>query len=404
MNFNYLTKENIIAYLHHIGYGNNDEVCQIISFNEDIVGAESYVNNVFRVTFKHQKISYIVKQFLNYARDVLGEHVVYSSKRMFVEVNALQFMRELIPQALPKIYYVDDQYHVIVMEDLSDLKNIRYELSQCKQFDTVGVDVGTYLATWYFYTCDYFISAALKKELATVLDATEQKKMLHKLLFGEYSIFSSSSKRTFECAAQQLWRELVIDDTLQKVVKQCGMHFLNDEHCICHNDFHLGNVLVDNNRTCIIDAECGGYSNHAVDLGRIVGDLLLNYISWFGRSDVLIEERKVMQQHILKMIRHIYEAYNTALQLLMRQYQIVFDCQTVVKQIFDDSFSYAVITMLGRLPSDNARPCDIMQIITRETLAKVQMIGIVITHDVLQRKKVIDVDEFLNCVRKFAEI
>lgn len=45
-----------------------------------------------------------------------------------------------------------------------------------------------------------------------------------------------------------------------------------------------------------------------------------------------------------------------------------------------------------------------MKISNRDELEKVQIIGMLITDDILNRKTVMSIDGFLNCIIKFAKI
>lgn len=407
MDFSYLTKQNIISYLAQRNYCSVNEQANITLFNEDVIGSEGYVNNVFRVVFKSKKQSFIIKQFLNYARDVsdvIGEKREFDPKRMYVEINAMQFMKKLIPDSLPEIYDVDHQYYIIIMEDLSGLKNIRYELAQGKRFLKFGCTIGIYLATWYFYTSKHFISMQTQKELLQTLNSLEQKQLLHALMFGKESPFSNTSNRPFEQKAKILHQIMQEDAQIQSVVEKYGLKFLNDTDCLAHGDFHLGNVLVNEDRVCIIDTEEGGYSNAAVDLGRILGSLILNYLSWVGRLDVQVCSRMDMQQYISNMIKDMYHSYEKTLELLSEHYDVKKHYQNSLQATINNSFKYAAIAFIGRLPSDSARPVDILSIPNKILLEKIQCVGLSLGMLLLKNDNVLTVDEFVKLLESLAKI
>ena len=128
-----LTKENICSYIHDyvpsLTFEAPVEIHQIGDgdLGQDIEG-DGYCNYVFSVSDKRHSV--IVKQ----SSPVLRRRGrVLTPKRNRFEYEIMQLRSAIVPQYVPKVYHVDFENNVFIMEDVSHLKLVRFEFNKDHQ-------------------------------------------------------------------------------------------------------------------------------------------------------------------------------------------------------------------------------------------------------------------------------
>lgn len=83
--------------------------------------------------------------------------------RSRIEAEILKLEGEYAPEFVPEIYRYDDIMCVIVMEDISEYKNLRKELIDGKIFEKFADEISSFLADTLLPTTDLVLDRAEKK-------------------------------------------------------------------------------------------------------------------------------------------------------------------------------------------------------------------------------------------------
>ncbi len=68
---------------------------------------------------------------------------------------------------------------------------------------------------------------------------------------------------------------------------------------LIHNDFHTSNICVGETAVKIFDAEGATFGPIGFDLGRLIGNLILNYASWEGIDTITFAEKDDFRDYLL---------------------------------------------------------------------------------------------------------
>lgn len=349
----------------------------IVSGRDD---AEGLVNLIYRVEDVQTGKTLIFKQVMPYVLALLKQKGVVrptDKDRTAKEVRAMVLMDVIYCGITPEVYFQDAKQGIICMEDLSHLKNMRFQLANLQQFPDFGVRIGVFLGEMLFFTSDLYLDAQTKWQWEQIFNAQEAKKLLLDLLFQD-SCALFDVNRSFEKAARETHQRIAANQKLKSLVYDMGTRFYEGKQCICHTDLHAGNVMIAPGETRLIDCEYGGYSAFFQDLGRITGSFVVNYVSWLGRPEVAYASRLEMQQYDLNMIRDLSTSCLETLKLLFAKYRPKrpalrkIDPEMYYKSFFYDSVRCAALTAACRTPTDWTRPYEIACIKNADDLGLVQ--------------------------------
>ena len=246
--------------------------------------------------------SVVLKQALPYLR-VAGESWPLTRERMRFETQALVKHNELAPGLAPEVYHFDNEMSLVVMEDLSALEVMRRPLVACKRFPHFADHISTFLARTLFFTSDLYLTGLEKKELqATFINP-------HLCKIQEDFVFTNP----FMESAENHWNPL-IDDEVQAVrrdgelklaIAELKEGYMTRGQALIHSDLHTGSIMADAEQTRVIDPEFAFYGPMAFDIGAVLENLVLNYLSHFAHTpDEAL--RREYQEYLLSLVREIW--------------------------------------------------------------------------------------------------
>lgn len=367
---------------------------------------EGLVNLIYRVEDVQSGKTLIFKQVMPYVLALLKHEGVLrptGKGRTAKEVQAMVLMDVIYSGITPKVYFQDTSQGIICMEDLSHLKNMRFQLADMQKFPDFGIRIGAFLAEMLFFTSDLYLDAQTKWQWEQIFDAQEAKKLLVDLLFQESCALFDTS-RTFERDARETHRRIANNQRLKLLVYDMGRRFYEGKQCICHTDLHTGNIMIGPDETRLIDCEYGGYSAFFGDLGRIAGSFIVNYVSWLGMPEAAYESRLKMQQYDLTMICGLFDGCLEMLKRLFAKYRPKrpalrrIDPEAYFMSFFYDSVRCAALTAACRTPTDWARPYEIARIKQADDLGLVQKRALEIAEYTLEHA-----EEFC-CIQDFCSL
>lgn len=380
---------------------------QVIDLHEEIENIEGYVNLIFAVKDLNTNNSVVVKQLLPYIRafrDADGQDHPVLMERLRTEIAVLTFMGTLYDDIAPDIYLFDEAAGVIVMEDLMDLQLLRFELTAGITYPNVGKKLGIFLALLYFHTSDLQMTGRRLDGIKHFF-YNEESKRLYDILFVSNLLLDP--QKPIEPDAEETRKRVVQNEKLKTIISHLGYKYLNNDDCLIHNDFHSSNIMVGPQQVKIIDTEFSGYGAKAVDLGRLTGSMMINYLSWLGRSDIEEAKRKAMQEYDLQFIDDLYSSFEKTLQKLWTEnrsqsYRLkALSPKDAYNEILIDALQYAAISLITRVSSDMAKTCDIKRIKDSKSLGFIQKRSLEIAEYTLLMtdtfSSIQDFNEFLRC-------
>ena len=367
-----LNRDTIKAYLIQKKIFPENALLNVIDLHEEIQNIEGYVNLIFAVRDLNTNCSVVVKQLLPYIRafkEADGSDHPVLMERLRTEIAVLTFMGTLYEDIAPDIYLFDEAAGVIVMEDLMDLELLRFELTAGVTYPDVGKKMGIFLALLFFHTSDLLMTGR-KLEGVKHFFYNDESKRLYDLLFVNNVLLCA--EKPLEPEAEETRQRILSNEKIRARVHALGYKYLNNDECLIHNDLHSSNIMVGPGKVKIIDTEFSGYGPKAIDIGRLTGSMIINYVSWLGYKALPEDKRLAMQAYDLDFMADMYHSFECTMEKLWAENQRVsyrlkvLSCQDVCDSIFQDALQYAVISLITRISSDMALTCDLKRIEKRE--------------------------------------
>lgn len=305
-----LTPEDAVIYLReHLDDFKDDSSLKAFYLNSRQQSVDSFANIVMRITSESSDRSVILKQVLPYVRAAQesGIHMPLEQNRIYSEVTSLSIWNKLRPGSAPKIYHFDASNYIILMEDLQGMKTLRSELIKRKYYPDFPRLIGQFLGHVAFYTSDNYLNTSEKRALDKIMDHMDTDAFWVDIIFNRLLI-DSPQLNTHENVQAHL-NAFCNDQRIRKEVISLKNRFVGNKQCLVHKDLHTSNIFISENGICIYDSEYAGYGPISFDLGRMIGNLLLNIASHsFGLEEDVIE-RKAYQKHLISAIHDLLENF-----------------------------------------------------------------------------------------------
>ena len=303
-----LNKENMVSYLRK--YAPSIVLMDPVSvamigegeLGKDVEG-DGYCNYVYRVSDSTH--SYIVKQSQEHLRR-RGKPM--DPRRNEREYEIMKLRSEIVPQYVPKLYGVDLENHVFIMEDVSNLKLIRYQLSENHLFPELARQGAHYLAATHFYTSEFYLSSADYRELISKFMNAEMRVIMENGIFLQ--IFGSDNYDP-ACGPEfeAFCKKVRFDDRLLLQRYRLRHLFMSKSETLIHGDFHTSNIFADDNNLKVIDMEYTFGGPFSYDLGFIIANLIIQLCSAVFRPFESGYLRQRFVSYILSMIQSFYTDY-----------------------------------------------------------------------------------------------
>lgn len=351
--------------------------------------------------------SIILKQAVPYLRCV-GEDYPLSRIRMTFEIEALKIQKEICPNFVPDIYYSSHAMSLVVMQNLDTHKILRVEMINRIQFPLVSEHISTFLADTLFYTSDFYLNSAVKKENA--------KKFINVELCGitEDFIFT----HPYEDNATNVYnpklemhhvRKFREDRDVQVAVLEMKYKFMTSTQALLHGDLHSGSIMLNQKETYVIDPEFSFYGPIAFDIGMYIANLIMSYFS-------LHPSERAYQKYVLVMIQETWGKFSAKFKNNMIEHEkkkksLQFDspkglhdleyfADTFLHSIFEDTLGFASCEMFRRTVG-LAKVADIAGIEDLELRATIE-VKVLETASLLIKSKsnIITIDEVIDIIQK----
>lgn len=237
--------------------------------------AEGNVNLIFRIHNVDNNKSVILKQALPYAWRYPDFKMPVDRQR--IEYETLSIESQYVPDNVPKIYFYDNQAHVLVIEDLKELKVMREALIEGEIFPKVSEHIGKFMARTLFYTSDLYLSSQKKKEMVINFANPVLCKVQEDLVFTQPYIDHPNNK--WSKPLTDIVKQIHQDDKIRGEIFYFKELYMTKTQALIHNDLHTGSIMLDKATTKVIDPEFAFYGPMAHDIGTYFANLVIAYAS-----------------------------------------------------------------------------------------------------------------------------
>jgi len=346
MGYRSLDPQSVIDYVKSVNLFPQD-----VMLTSGEVG-DGNLNLVFQVRDEDNGKSVVIKQALPYVRCV-GESWPLDLNRTILEANAFEIQNKLAPGLVPELYHKDEELALIVMEDLSHLGVMRPGTLKMRKYPKFADHISTFMANTLFYTSDLYLDPIEKKGLVKKFINPDLCKITEDLICSdpyydcERNIINPALRPYLE---QVFWKKTA----LRLEASKYKYRFLTEAQSLVHGDLHTGSIFADEEQTKAFDPEFAYFGPAAFDPGLLIGNILINYISWDGKDDP-IEKIRDYREYWVFTINDIYSLYERKFRenwdkdakdviAAVSGYQ-----EFYMRKMFVDTIAFAAMVMIRRV-------------------------------------------------------
>jgi 5-methylthioribose kinase len=362
------------------------------------------VNFVYRLRDQDDGKSLILKHAVPYLRCV-GESYPLSSERATREADALEIQARYTPDHVPKVIRRYDPLGIIVMEDLGSLRVMRHEMLKLVKFPRFADDLATFMAALAFHTSDLAAKGAVKKLRERQFVNPELCRIQEDLIFTEPFYDSKNNvvnPRLRPYLETTFWRR----DDVRLAASTFKYKFMTERQSLIHGDLHTGSIFVDQKRTVVFDPEFAFFGPTAFDLGKLLGNLVINYFCWSGR-DVELAARDDYRRYLVRTMIDLHKGFESKFSQHWESSKEDMICdvrgyrEQYQRDLFTDAVGFCGIVMIRRMHG-LARNIDVEGIVDEERRARVQTAVLeAASHMLMQRSSFHDVEDVTRKLPSF---
>lgn len=404
-----LDKESLPGYLSQI-----ERVMEVLGPGDDYTITEigdGNLNYVFRVARTGEPLrSVIVKQAVPYLR-CAGEEWPLGRDRMLFEIRASQAYHKLVPESVPEVYHADEPMSVMIMEDLRDLRVLRYSMIEGKVFPNIGKDIGQFLGKSLFHFSHLGMASRERRELMHQFNMNSDLcKLTEDFIFTFPYIDHDSNydnPETNEYALKVLRKNPAY---LKRVLYQKEL-FLSKPDTLLHGDLHTGSFMADVKSTFVIDSEFAFFGPFSFDIGKIIANFLMSYTSHFhreGGADYqawLLGEVRTIWDTFASTFLAAWDKHDASSALLVDGFLSDPDLKhykaDYVDRIFHDAIGFCACS-LARRTVGIAGVADIRTIEDLTVRTRLEKMNIDLSYLLMMsREDIVDISRFISVIETF---
>lgn len=298
-NYYELSEKTVIEYVNNkLDFFSKDAIYEC---NE--IG-DGNLNLVFRIRDIKNDKSIIVKQALPYVR-AAGEEWPLDINRGEIETRILKLEYDLTDGLVPEVYLFDGDMFCMAMEDLYDYKIMRYGLMDFVQYPKFAQQISDFLVKTLLLTSDVVMEHKEKKDSVKAFINPELCEITEDLVYTEP--FHIGARNDMEESIKEYHETQIVNDKeLALEVAKLKFDFMNNAQALLHGDLHTGSIFVNQENTKVIDPEFAFYGPMAYDIGALLANLIMNYISTEARC----EDEELKKKHKEYLLQTLKDTVN----------------------------------------------------------------------------------------------
>lgn len=303
-----LTKENVVSYINeHVPSLQLKDPVTVNLIGDGDLGADvegdGYCNFVFRLADADHSL--IVKQSRLHLRR-RGKPI--PPTRNQYEYEIMELRSKIVPQYVPKLYYGDFENYIFVMEDVSNLKLVRFEFNKDHQLPLLAQQGAEYLAATHFYTSEFYLpTKEFRSQLAHFMNPELRAVMENGIFLG---IFGADD---FDYACGQAFVDYcksIFENPELKFQRYKLRHlFMSKSETLIHGDFHTSNLFANDEQLKVIDMEYTFGAPFSYDLGFILANVISQFCSAAFRPYESEADRDGCLSYLLALFQMLYTNY-----------------------------------------------------------------------------------------------
>ena len=264
------------------------------------------LNLVFIITNrKNPEQTVVLKQALPYLR-VAGDSWPLTRERMRYETQALLKYNELAPGLVPKVYDREEEMSMVIMENLKEHEIMRKGLVARKRYPYFVDHITTFLVNSLFYTSDLYLTGPEKKLLQAKFVNEQLRKLQEDFVYT--NPYMDSPENNWNPLVDDEVQAVRSDGELKMAIAEMKDAYMNHSEALIHADLHTGSIMLNERDTRVIDPEFAFFGPMGYDVGAVLQNLVLNYLSHYGHTEDP-EVREEYQEYILGMVRDIWNEF-----------------------------------------------------------------------------------------------
>lgn len=275
------------------------------NFSVEEVG-DGNLNLVFIVRNKNNSTEEVIlKQALPYLR-VAGESWPLTRERVRYETQALREQHKSAPGLVPQVYDYDDEMSVLIMEFLGNHEIMRKPLVARKRFPKFADHISTFLVNSLFYTSDLYLTGVEKKLLMAKFVNEQLRKLQEDFVYT--NPYMDSEENNWNSLLDKEVQSVRQNAELKMAIADMKNAYMNNSEALIHADLHTGSIMLNEDDTRVIDPEFAFFGPMAYDIGAVLQNLILNYLSHYAHTPNK-EERESYQAYLLETVRDIWNSF-----------------------------------------------------------------------------------------------
>ncbi|EHR32570.1 5-methylthioribose kinase [Helcococcus kunzii ATCC 51366] len=329
--------------------------------------SDGNINYVFKVWDEDTDNSVVVKQADDKLRSS-GRNLDLNRNK--IEYEILKKQNELVPKYVPKVYYYDNNMYCMIMEDISEYKNMRYEINKGKIFNNFSKDITTYLVETLLETTDLIIDRHEKKEKVKLFTNIDLCDISEDLVFTEPYYNYKNRNIIVEGLEQFVEENLYNNQKLHTEVGYLRNRFMNYSQSLIHGDLHSGSIFINQNGIKVIDPEFAFYGPAGYDIGNVIGNLFFS----LANKEITDPENTEYIEWVKNQISEIYDLFSKKFKNKFKErvklpiYNNEFMNQ-YLDEILSDSLGYAGTEIIRRTVGDSK----VLEVTDIETVDKYKL-------------------------------
>lgn len=402
-----LTPSNIIEYVQDNTdiFGGETLAAEDISSFNPAEGQEGFVNYLFRVYNREQSV--IVKQARPYLK-VFGQDFPLDPLRNQIEYQTMKLRGAIIPEHTPVIYFMDAENHIFIMEDLSDLDVMRFQLNQTVYFPNFARQIAEFMARSHFYTSELFLEPETHHQLHAVFINPAMRSVMENAAFVPGGLIEQD-ENTPDQHLLRLARKVWSEDHTRRECYRLRDIFMKRGECLIHGDLHTSNILINKNRMKVFDMEYTFMGPYAFDMGYLIANFMSQFSAHTFKSILYNGGKEKYCLYLLDTIKDIYHWYMHYFNACWDQHAIETYRnlkgyrQSIFESFLPEMIGFAASANLARLLSLAGYP-DYDCIENEQARRHAQGLSVAIDqYLLLNRKDIGSIDEFIAALLKVRE-
>ncbi|GAA0075755.1 S-methyl-5-thioribose kinase [Clostridium sp. CTA-5] len=350
------------------------------------------LNYVFRVVNLETNKSIIIKQALPYLR-VAGSGWKLTLDRNRIESEAMQLQNKVYPNSVPQIYHHSEDYALTVMEDLGNMDVLRKGLMSMKKYPKFPKQIGKFMARNLFLTSDMGMGPMEKKKRVGTFISPELCDITERLVLND-PYMDAESNDINEYIKDYVKNEIWEAKKVRLETAKLKNIFMTKAESLLHGDLHTGSIFIDQDKSIVFDTEFAFYGPYSYDIGLLFANIVLNYVSWEGRTDRKPNDIKEYREYLLDLSNEIWNEFYVELDYLWNNESkdIITEVEgyekDYVENLLHETIGFCSCEVMRRIIGMAHVP-DLDEIENLQDRAKAQIMGLNIAKEMLiNREKI----------------